>query len=324
MNGKISPIGEKLKPMSAEQARACIEAIKERVEDIRILALELYEREGWRSLGYESWRECVTSEFDQSQSYLYRQLQAALIEREISPIGEKLGAIPESQIRPLAKLPDPEQRKEAWEEAKAAAPGGKPKAKHVERAVNQRLGKPDPKPKPEANGHHGKNGTGGKSLVNGMLADDPPEIARARAAGRIAPEVVPEVTEPEGEPTPAVPEPESAPEGDLSDEAWLDTLPIRSKLGENARVLFDRDALAFRKVEGARDAFALAARSVLKAADRRGSLPAYLHRLRGFLRINHPKHWTLCPDEEYGGCGGKGIVGVIGICTMCHGCGYKI
>jgi hypothetical protein len=92
----------------------------------RHLVLELYEREGWSALGYNTWRECVTAEFNSSQAYLYRQLEAAQTEKVISPIGEK--EIPESQLRPLTKLKDnPDQQREAWQHAVESAPEGKVK-----------------------------------------------------------------------------------------------------------------------------------------------------------------------------------------------------
>lgn len=42
----------------------------------------------------------------------------------------------ESQVRPLTKLKEPEQQREAWTEAVATS-GGKPTAKHVEAAVEK-------------------------------------------------------------------------------------------------------------------------------------------------------------------------------------------
>ena len=63
--------------MTKDEARECVNAIIRCLNDARELVLDLYEREGWRALGYASWRECVTAEFPQySQSYLYRQLEA--------------------------------------------------------------------------------------------------------------------------------------------------------------------------------------------------------------------------------------------------------
>jgi hypothetical protein len=124
--------------MSEAEARACVAAIRSHLDGARALLLGLYRREGWRALGYASWRECATAEFGQSQAYLYRQLRAAEIERELSPMGE-LGAIPERQLRPLAALDTPELRREAWERA---AEEGAVTVARVEAAVDEILRRP--------------------------------------------------------------------------------------------------------------------------------------------------------------------------------------
>jgi hypothetical protein len=63
------------------EARSLVERIRSHINDARLLVLELYEKEGWKALGYTSWRECVVAEFEQSKSTLYRTLDAALIEK---------------------------------------------------------------------------------------------------------------------------------------------------------------------------------------------------------------------------------------------------
>lgn len=120
-------------PMTRDEARACIESMHRSVEHFRAKACELHEREGWKALDYETWGECVAAEFDQGRNYIYRQLAAALIEREVLPMGN-IGAIPERQLRPLLQIPAGE-RKPVWEHAVASAPNGKPTARHVEAAV---------------------------------------------------------------------------------------------------------------------------------------------------------------------------------------------
>lgn len=100
--------------MTEKEARQCVKAIKDHLSEARAKLVELYEREGWRALGYPSWRQCVLSEFEQHQSQLYRLLAAGLVEREISPTGE-IGHIPERQLRELTALDDPLLRKAAWE-----------------------------------------------------------------------------------------------------------------------------------------------------------------------------------------------------------------
>lgn len=110
------------------------------IETIRPLIAELHEKKGWEALGYKSWRQCVNAEFEQSQAHLYRQLEAAKIEKVVSPTGE-IGKIPERVLRPLASLP-PEQQQEVWQEAtKDLSEGEFPTSSQMEKAVAPLLSK---------------------------------------------------------------------------------------------------------------------------------------------------------------------------------------
>lgn len=129
--------------MTVEEARACIDAINGAMTSARASLWELYHRKGWQSLGYSSWRECVVAEFEQSKSQLYRQLEAAEIEHQISPRGE-IGSIPERHLRPLAAL-TPDQQREAWRKALDTAPNGKITGTHVQTiADHYKTPEPDP------------------------------------------------------------------------------------------------------------------------------------------------------------------------------------
>ena len=127
-----------LQAMTAEEARTCINDINKSLRNTRSLLLDLYEREGWKALGYASWRDCVTTEFKQHQSYLYRQLEAAKTEKNILPMLENspIGEIPESHLRPLSSLPL-SVRRDAYQKALETAPGGKVTAKQVEEIVRE-------------------------------------------------------------------------------------------------------------------------------------------------------------------------------------------
>lgn len=166
------------KPMDAAEARTAADAIKRGMNNLRAQLLVFYEREGWKALGYESWRACVTAEFGQSQRYLYRQLEAAQIEERIiegenlahgpktepenSPMGESenppeededspplpaIGTIPERQLRPLAAVPEEEQAT-VYALAKETAPDGKLTAAHVENTVAEVMDRPKRATKP--------------------------------------------------------------------------------------------------------------------------------------------------------------------------------
>lgn len=107
--------------MDLHTARHLIERIQEHliradyhVNQARKLILDLKEQQGWKVLGYSSWRECVTAEFNKSSSTVYRQLSAALVELELSPNGT-IGSINERVLRPLTQRGfDTEARQAIW------------------------------------------------------------------------------------------------------------------------------------------------------------------------------------------------------------------
>jgi hypothetical protein len=128
--------------MTAEQAEECLARIGESAVSLRDALLDLDEREGWKALGYTSWRACVKDRFgDKSESYLYRLLQAAKIQREISPIGETARPLPTSQARVLGELPDADTRRKVYAEATAET-NGKPTAAAIQSVADRVAPKP--------------------------------------------------------------------------------------------------------------------------------------------------------------------------------------
>lgn len=109
--------------MDANDARDCVAQINHhlnRVEhhanEARALIWELHARDGWKALGYASWRACVMAEFEQSSSSVYRQLNAALVELDLSPTGGIAGEINERVLRPLTKRGlDADSRHFVWQ-----------------------------------------------------------------------------------------------------------------------------------------------------------------------------------------------------------------
>jgi hypothetical protein len=285
-------------PMTATEARAVADEIRSHLDGARGLILELHERRGWAALGYASWADCVVKEFDQSKSYLYRQLDAAKIEREITednelPMGNSAHPIPERQLRPLKALPEGE-RKSAFKEA-VESTNGKPTAKAVQEAVDRRIDKPKPSPKPKP---------------------EPP----APQGFQIA-----EVTEPEPEPEPVY-EPGAGADEDADDteEGYLESFPLRAKLGDRQRRIFDSNALVYRDLNEHRKTFQHHATRVLNARDK-GRKGPYSFAVSRFLKTEGPTHWILCAAPEYGGCGGTGeLPSFGGECPECFGRGFKI
>ena len=119
-------------PISAAEARHLTESIRLSIQSSRAALLELYERQGWRALGYPSWAACVQAEFGQSFGNLYEVLRAAKTERAI---GRATGEIPTKYFRVLDGLDTDEQKKAAYDLAEKIAPEGRPARQHVEQAV---------------------------------------------------------------------------------------------------------------------------------------------------------------------------------------------
>lgn len=128
--------------MDQAEARACVERISRGMDAMRADLLDLYDREGWRALGYSSWGACAKAEFGASAATLYRQLEAAEIERNVLGDSqlENLPPIPTLQLQMVKHL-SPEQQHEAFKKADLIAGGKLRSAQHVLDAVAQVLGK---------------------------------------------------------------------------------------------------------------------------------------------------------------------------------------
>jgi len=96
--------------MTREEARACVVAIRHHLDAARGQLLDLYQRQGWRALGYPSWRECAVAEFGQSQATLYRLLTAAEVDRNFSHNEKNAAPLPLLHALELAPLAPSEQR----------------------------------------------------------------------------------------------------------------------------------------------------------------------------------------------------------------------
>lgn len=123
-------------PMTKDEARELVIKIKAGISAVGEKLLELYEREGWKTLGYSSWRECVITEFDFEKSRVYELLNFAKVIRNLSAIAEKY-PLPanEAQARPLSKL-TPQLQCTVWPIVVETAPNGKITTNHVRRMAD--------------------------------------------------------------------------------------------------------------------------------------------------------------------------------------------
>jgi hypothetical protein len=83
------------------------------------IILDIYEREGWRALGYSSWREYAAVEFQVSRSAAYRLLDCARVVESLLQHAVDIIDMPkyESHLTQLARVPTGELRAAIWREA---------------------------------------------------------------------------------------------------------------------------------------------------------------------------------------------------------------
>lgn len=227
----------------------------------------------------------------------------------------------------LAKLPDAEQAK-AWDQV-IEETDGKPTVKATREVVERS------KPKPTKFVRERQQPTVEAEDESQDVPDDyeqrEPEpvrpkaeanAAKARAERGLAADHTIEV-EINGEATPAEPERGDAWEEE-SDESWLASLPLSSRLTGLALKKFQSDALSYKRMKSARDAIRHHKGIAGKGLRTDGE---YLYHTTNWLTLADPSRWILCPAATLGGCGGEGYVVLTTGKLQCKACqtrGYSI
>lgn len=131
-------------PMTFAEAKAITAKIAEAVEGVHALLLKAHEGKAWTALGYSSWREYATQEFQYSQRRAYQLLDYArvMVVMDNCTLVQKPS---ERQARPLTSLP-PEQQPIAWAAAVESAGGEQPTGKQVAAEVDKMLAPEQPAP----------------------------------------------------------------------------------------------------------------------------------------------------------------------------------
>ena len=91
-------------PMTEERAGELTLLIRQHVSHVRLYLWEMYENDGWKVMGYNSWRDYLINEFkDISYPYLTRQTKAARLE---AIAGGNVGEAKEAHLRPIIESLD--------------------------------------------------------------------------------------------------------------------------------------------------------------------------------------------------------------------------
>ena len=177
---------------------------------------------------------------------------------------------------------------------------------------------------PEAKRELGLDQPKGRTRIDGVEQDDPPDVAERRQQGRLPKGAIVDLRRP-AEPTRLEDVQEdhaerAAIQDDSSDEEWAVALPLYAKLDGKPRQVFARDALAWRHLGDARKAWGDA---VARAAGRGRSGP-WLYRHVRALECGDPADWQVCGEHGRPGCGGTGKDAFAGECPECRGQGYVV
>lgn len=135
----LAEVGTDLVP-DAQQELHRQEAIIERAQrafffDVGTALLAIRDGRLYRSDGFGTFEEYCRARWGFERRHAYRLIDAARVvgHLETCPTGH-IRPTSERQVRPLTRL-EPEQQREAWAQAVAAAPGDKVTGAHVARAV---------------------------------------------------------------------------------------------------------------------------------------------------------------------------------------------
>lgn len=92
--------------MSEREARQLVTEINGHLHSARYKLYQLWNRQGWLALGYDSWESCLRGEFSSHRSYLYRQLAAARLE---DAANLNIDTLKESWVREVNSILDNEE-----------------------------------------------------------------------------------------------------------------------------------------------------------------------------------------------------------------------
>lgn len=100
--------------------------------------IEIQDKKLWRAGGSPTWEDYCCQVAGLSKSYAHRIIKATRVALELGtelPIGNSVAPISESQVRPLLKLPEVEQKALAWTTAVEKVAGRQPTAADVQEVV---------------------------------------------------------------------------------------------------------------------------------------------------------------------------------------------
>lgn len=116
--------------MNKTEAKAAVEQIHAAAVTAGELLLEFREREGWKALGYESFKQCCEKEFAEiygNRSNVYRLITQAEVTENVSHVRDSGLPVPMRQAKALAAL-SPDKQAEVVKQVASENAGALPEA----------------------------------------------------------------------------------------------------------------------------------------------------------------------------------------------------
>lgn len=76
--------GELVAELTPDEARSLTDRIRTSLQDVQALVIEAHQREAWRALGYNSWQDYVSGEFDERPPLQLPREMRVKVHREMS------------------------------------------------------------------------------------------------------------------------------------------------------------------------------------------------------------------------------------------------
>lgn len=307
--------------MTRQEAEVDDAAIEANDADTRQRLLRLCERKGYKALGFTTMEDYAEERFNKSRDWVIREIKAAKIEDFVAHVQQNGSLrIPHRALPffPAHIMDDPETIQAIVEMAVKFADGKKPAVFHYEQAAQFVLDddeevEPEDEEEPELEpdtGYPQRNGHYIDGDIESFDEDEDDEDQRRDDEEQEARQL-----EKSGVHVESAQTKEGLAGERRSDEEWLNTLPLRAKLSDRCRKLFDEDALKYRDFvehEGYRS-FVAYANKRLKNRNPQERGHEHLATTR-YIKRKHPSQWLLCLD-----CQGTGLNSSKLICTTCGG-----
>lgn len=119
--------------MTKAEAIATRDKMNNHIGSVAVLAKEFYHREGWKALGYKSWKDCAEKEFGHGRARIQQLLDEAKVEKSLGADAPPLSSRATRELKDVA----PKKRKAALKAAQREHKTTTPTAPQIKQTVTK-------------------------------------------------------------------------------------------------------------------------------------------------------------------------------------------